>query len=126
MKEVLIKSKIINMDAEKLEIETTGTYKENDREIEYKEEELLVNVKILKDSIILNRKNEEYDLNLEFKENCKFKCKYNIKSIGMNFDLIVYTEKLIIEQEKIFIKYELFDEEKSIGNFEYELIYKEG
>ena len=78
-----------------------------------------------KDKVLIDRKNEDYCLSLEFIPNEKVECKYEVKSIGLNLDIDVITKVLEIEKNRIYINYEIFNDNKSIGTFEYKLIIKE-
>ena len=68
---------------------------------------------------------KHYDLNLEFDLNEDKVCKYSVKSIGLDLDLLVRTKELEIYDNRVYIKYELFNDQKSIGEFEYKLIIRE-
>lgn len=125
MKEVTIKAEIINSDNEPNIIEIKGIYNQGLKTLEYLEGDLKVNLKLESNKIILNRKNEDYDLNLEFELNKKVNCKYRVKSIGLDLELDVYTNILEIKENEIFVDYELFSENNSIGTFKYKLIYEE-
>lgn len=126
MKEIKINSVLYNFENDTVNIETTGKYNEKEKEIEYDEDNLKVKLKILDDNkVILSRKNDDYNINLEFKEENKIKCKYEVKSIGLSFEVEVFTKKLQVDTNMIYIYYELFNDGKSIGTFEYKLIYRE-
>ena len=73
----------------------------------------------------MNRKNSEYELDLEFTLNKKNKCKYQVNSLGLNLEIDVCTKKLEIEDNRIYINYELLNDNKSIGIFEYKLLIME-
>jgi len=73
----------------------------------------------------MERKNEDYDLNLDFVLNEKKRCKYIVNSIGLNLEIDVYTKILEIEENRIYVNYELFNDNKSIGTFEYKLLLME-
>jgi len=125
MKIIKINSVLSNFENETTTIEALGQYNEKDNIIMYKEEELDVKITILENRIILERKNEDYDLELEFELNEVKKCKYDVKSIGLCLDIEVVTKILEIEENRIYINYELFNDNKSIGVFEYKLIFRE-
>lgn len=125
MKTIKINSILSNFEDETTTVEAIAKYDEVANTIEYTEEELKVKVSILKNKVILNRKNEDYNLTLEFVENEKVKCEYDVRSIGLNVEVDVFTKKLEIKDNMIYIDYELFNENKSIGNFEYKLIFRE-
>lgn len=125
MRKIKIYSVISNNDDETTTIEALADYDEEKRIIKYKEEELKVTIEIFDNKIIMERKNEDYDLNLEFNLNEKVKCKYQVNSIGLNLEIDVYTKILEIEENRIYVSYELFNDNKSIGEFEYKLLLRE-
>ncbi len=125
MKKVKIYSVLSNNDNETTTIEALADYDEKEGIIKYVEEDLKVEIKILNNKILMHRKNDEYDLNLTFELNEKIKCKYQVNSIGLNLDIMVYTKKLEIEENRIYINYEIFNDNKTIGIFEYKLLLME-
>ena len=80
---------------------------------------------ILKNKVIIERMNEDYDLRLEFTKDEVNKCKYNVKTIGLDMEIDVYTKNLEIEDNRLYIEYELYNNNNSIGTFEYKLIFRE-
>ena len=125
MKKVRIYSVLSNNDNETTTIEALADFDEQKNIIKYTEEELKVEIQILDNKIKMRRKNDEYDLNLEFLLNEKVRCKYQVDSIGLTLEIEVYTKKLEIEENRIYINYELFNDNKSIGVFEYKLMIME-
>jgi len=125
MKKIKIYSVLSNDNDETTTIEALADYDEEKRIIKYKEENLRVSIEILDNRIIMERKNEEYDLNLDFSLNEKVRCKYQVNSIGLNLEIDVYTKILEIEENRIYVNYELFNDNKSIGTFEYKLLLME-
>ena len=125
MKEIKINSVLTNAENETTNQEVIGHYNKEENYITYKEEELIVYIYINSDSIKLVRKNDDYNLNLEFKLNEKIKCNYQVKSVGLDIEITVYTKKLEIKENYIYIHYELFTEEKEMGIFEYKIMFWE-
>ena len=125
IKKVKIYSVLSNNDNETTTIEALAEYDRNSRIIKYSEEDLKVKIQIFDKKIYMNRKNDEYNLDLEFCLNEKKRCKYLVNSIGLNLEVDVYTKKLEIEENRIYINYELFNDNKSIGIFEYKLMIME-
>ena len=75
--------------------------------------------------VIIERSNDEYHLKLEFKQNETIKCKCNIKTVGLDMELEVYTKELNIDDNIIYIEYTLSNENNLIGSFEYKLMLRE-
>lgn len=125
MEKVKIYSVLSNNDNETTTIEALAEYDRNSRIIKYSEEDLKVKIQIFDKKIYMNRKNDEYNLDLEFCLNETKRCKYLVNSIGLNLEVDVYTKKLEIEENRIYINYELFNDNKSIGIFEYKLMIME-
>lgn len=125
MKCIKIYSILSNFENETTTIEAIAEYDEKENVINYTEEDLKVKIKIGKNKVLIDRKNEDYCLSLEFIPNEKIECKYEVKSIGLNLDIDVITKVLEIEKNRIYINYEIFNDNKSIGTFEYKLIIKE-
>jgi uncharacterized beta-barrel protein YwiB (DUF1934 family) len=125
MKEIKIRSIVTNSENETTNIEAIGKYDKEQNIITFSEEEYENTIYILKDCVKINRKNQDYNLNLEFKLNEKLKCKYEIKSLGIDIDIVVLTKMLEITETYIYIDYELLNEEENIGSFEYKLIFWE-
>ena len=98
---------------------------EKENKIIYTEEDLNVAITILKNKVIIERMNEDYDLRLEFTKDEVNKCKYNVKTIGLDMEIDVYTKNLEIEDNRLYIEYELYNNNNSIGTFEYKLIFRE-
>lgn len=125
MKKLKIYSVLSNNDNETTTIEALADFDEQKRIIEYTEEELKVQIQLFNNKILMRRKNDEYDLNLEFEINKSNRCKYQVDSIGLTLEIDVFTKKLEIEENRIYINYELFNDNKSIGVFEYKLMIME-
>ena len=125
MKKINIHSILSNSDNETTIIDTIADYDEKENKIFYTEKDLKVIMEIFPNKIKMIRYNQEYELNLEFKLNEKIRCKYEVKLIGLNLDIDIYTKDLEIDNNIIYINYELFNDNKSIGVFEYKIMIKE-
>lgn len=125
MEKIKIYSLLSNSDNENTTIEALADFDKEKNIIKYKEEDLQVTIQILDKKVLIERKNEEYDLNLVFSQNEKVTCKYQVDFIGLNLEIDVYTKILEIEENRIYINYELFNDNKSIGTFEYKLLIME-
>ena len=125
MEKIKIYSLLSNSDNDNTTIEALADFDKEKNIIKYKEEDLQVTIQILDKKVIIERKNEEYDLNLIFSQNERVTCKYKVDFIGLNLEIDVYTKILEIEENRIYINYELFNDNKSIGTFEYKLLIME-
>jgi len=125
MKKVKIYSVVSNSNNETTTIEALAYYDSVSCTLKYMEENLNVTIEIMDKRIRMERKNEEYDLNLDFVQNEKKRCKYIVNSVGLNLEIDVYTKILEIEENRIYISYELFNDNNSIGTFEYKLLLME-
>ena len=100
MKCIKIYSILSNFENETTTIEAIAEYDEKENVINYTEEDLKVKIKIGKDKVLIDRKNEDYCLSLEFIPNEKVECKYEVKSIGLNLDIDVILITKIKSQMK--------------------------
>ena len=125
MKKIKIHSILSNSDNETTIVDEEVMFYEVDNVITYMEDDLKVSISIFETFVKMRRCNEDYDLNLEFDLNEDKVCKYSVKSIGLDLDLLVRTKELEIYDNRVYIKYELFNDQKSIGEFEYKLIIRE-
>ena len=125
MEKIKIYSLLSNSDNENTTIEALADFDREKNIIKYKEEDLQVTIQILDNKVLIERKNEEYDLNLFFSQNEKVTCKYQVDFIGLNLEIEIYTKILEIEENRIYINYEIFNDGKSIGIFEYKLLIME-
>ena len=92
--------------------------------IKYIDNDVVVVVGINEDNISLKRRSDEYDIDMYFKENTLTEGKYNIKALGF-FNLKVFTSKLIIEDKKIEIEYEMQIEDNNKELFSYKIEMEE-
>ena len=125
MKKIKIHSILSNSDNETTIVDEEVMFDEVDNVITYMEDDLKVSISIFETFVKMRRCNEDYDLNLVFDLNEDKVCKYSVKSIGLDLDVLVRTKELEIYDNRVYIKYELFNDQKSIGEFEYKLIIRE-
>jgi len=125
MKKAKIYSVLSNSDNETTTIEALADYDEKNRVIKYTEEDTFVEIEIKNKSVTMKRKNEEFNMILKFSLNEKERCKYEVVSLGLNMDIDVYTKKLEIEENRIYINYKLYNDNKVFGVFEYKLLLME-
>ena len=125
MKKVKIYSVLSNSDNETTTIEALAEYDKKNKIIKYTEEDTSVEIEIKNKTVTMKRKNEEFNMVLKFSLNEKERCKYEVVSLGLNMDIDVYTKKLEIEENRIYINYELYNDNKIFGVFEYKLLLME-
>ena len=87
-----------NIDITTNGIKTKNTYR-------YKENDIIVNVKILKDKLHINRKCSDYEIDLVFKDACNTTSTYTVFGGFKKFDLETKTNKLKISDDKIELEY---------------------
>ena len=125
MKKAKIYSVLSNSDNETTTIEALADYDKKNRIIKYTEEDTSVEIEIKNKTVTMKRKNEETNIILKFSLNETERCKYEVTSLGLNLDIDVYTKKLEIEENRIYINYELYNDNKLFGVFEYKLLLME-
>ena len=91
-----------NIDINTSGIKTKNTYK-------YKENDILVKVKVDRDILYINRKCNDYEINLVFKENSNTISTYTVFGGFKKFNLETKTNKLIISSDKIELEYSIED-----------------
>ena len=96
MKKIKIHSILSNSDNETTIVDEEVMFDEVDNVITYMEDDLKVSISIFETFVKMRRCNEDYDLNLEFDLNEDKVCKYFVKSIGLDLDLLVRTKELEI------------------------------
>ena len=116
MNKVLIKSKLIS-DEENF-FNGKGILRKN--ELIFYDNKIKTKVKILENKIILER-TLDYILTLEFIKHTNTKATYNI--YGKNLNLEIYTNELKINENNIFINYDLTLNEDEKMNFTYYIEY---
>ena len=103
-------------------IETTGIYRDNI--ITYSDENVLMSLKMEKESIHMKRIQNEDVLDCIFISPLTTTGIYDIKSVNITFDIKIQTKKLIIQENKIEIAYEMALAEEPSKKFNYELEYE--
>ena len=104
MGKINLKANLIS-DLENMIIETSGIKTNN--KIVYKENNITVSILISNNKIEMNRTCNEYKINLVFENKKKTISTYQVFGMPKTFDLETKTNKLIIDDNKIEIIYEL-------------------
>ena len=115
MEKISICAKITSKEFNNQETMTIGI-KDNNK-IEYKENEIDVTIKILKNKILLYRESKTEKIKLEFINN-KESVSY-IKSKDIKIPIDILTKEIRILENKIYIKYYINNEE-----FEYDISWR--
>ncbi len=84
-----------------------------------------IKITINKDNLIMQKENNESLLQFKFILNKKTESKYFIKDLNFYIDTYVLTNNLIIENNKLYIEYELWLQDEYSGKFKYEINIKE-
>jgi uncharacterized beta-barrel protein YwiB (DUF1934 family) len=102
-----------------------GDYKTNDFKYIENDEKTKVEIKIDSTDIIINRYNEQIIMQLRFNKDIIQRGSYTVIDINQSIPLMIITEEINIEENNIYIKYILKNNEQLIGNFEYSINVKE-
>lgn len=98
-------------------------YKDNELSFKYDNESIKISIN--KDNIIMQKENNESLLVFNFTENKKTDCEYFIKELNFYIDTKVLTNKLSIDENNIYIEYELWLQDEYSGKFTYVINIKE-
>ena len=112
--------------------------KNNDEEINYKKITALINKEIISfkigddsynliinDIIKFNKENNESILDLKFSMNMVTDGIYYIKELNYNMDVRIKTKEVIIEDNRIYIEYNMILQEEDLGNYLFRIDIKE-
>ena len=121
--EKIIDIKLNNND--EIFIKQTIESKYNNNELLFNYDNDTIKISINKNNIIMQKENNESLLTFNFIESKKTDCKYFIKELNFYIDTKVLTNKLLIEENKIYIEYELWLQDEYSGKFIYEINIKE-
>lgn len=106
MAKIKINSKISSNNSKALLTSCNGIKKDN--LITYKDSSAFINILLSKDSVFIKRENEDFELKLTFKEKQKCPGVCFMKSLNLNLDVMVNTKKLQVNDNNLFIEYELY------------------
>lgn len=95
-----------------------------DEFITYSSDGIINNIKINKDKVFLTRENKDMKITLEFELNKSLISKYFIKDIKTEIILKTITNKLVIDENKLFIKYDLYMNNEFSDSFEFSLEWR--
>lgn len=117
MEKINICAKIKNAEPNCYEVNTIGVKKSNT--IKYKDNESEVYVKIYKEKIVIHRKKQKEIVKLEFKYGKTNKSYIKTTEIGYKIPIDVETKNIIINENSIYIEYNINDEK-----FEYNISWR--
>ena len=92
-----------------------------DNTITYSYNNILTNIKIGSNRVYITRYNDDIKICLEFSKGESIATNYAIKDLKVNINLETRTNELIISDNSILIKYDLFMNNEYSDSFEYEL-----
>ncbi|HHU54798.1 MAG TPA: DUF1934 family protein [Mollicutes bacterium] len=95
-----------------------------DNKIIYDEDKIKVTILLNKDQLKMKRETSDYCISFAFSNNCTSKCVYNVKKPNMVIYLNVETKCLIIDDNRIIIEYDLYQEKELIESVMFELMYE--
>ncbi len=95
-----------------------------DNKIIYKDENISVTFLCEKNKLIMNRNSPEYNAKFIFSNNNITKCVYNVKSEGILIYFYIKTKKLIIDNKRFVVDYELYQQDELIEVVNFEIKYE--
>lgn len=98
-------------------------YKDNN--ITYKLNGVLVNIKLLDNRVLITRENDEMKLSLEFEEYKNISSKYLVKDLNLNIKVETKTKKLVMEDSKLEIEYDLYMNDEFSDSFTFNLEWRD-
>ncbi len=96
----------------------------NNNKITYKDNGVLVNIYIDNNKIKMERKTSSYIIKFTFIHNTVTQCEYYIKGLERIIYFDNYTKQLQIKSNKIFVEYDLYQQQNKIESFMFKLIYE--
>ena len=93
--------------------------------ITYKKNDVNVSIKIEENSVILIRENDEMKITLKFEKDKKTNSFYEIKPLNLKIKITVKTKLLIISNNKLSIKYDLYMNGEFSDSFDYNLEWRD-
>lgn len=120
MSKIKIKTTLKNNETN-TKYETKGIYNQN--KISFLENNIRVNIYIENNALQIVRTTDEYQIFLKFQEFLTIHGKYDIKDIGI-LELETKTEKLEVNDKRIFIQYILYINGENLGRNIYTLEYE--
>ncbi len=95
-----------------------------DNKIIYNDDNINVTLLFEKDGLTMKRDSREYCIEFNFLNNNTTKCVYNVKSDNIIIYLNLKTRKLIIDNNRIVIDYDLYQDNELIESVIFEVVYE--
>lgn len=115
--------KLKNNDETIIKENINGDKKNNVLSFKYDNESIKIDIN--KDNIVMHKDNSESILSFNFIKNKKTVCEYFIKELNFYIDTKVLTNEILINDNQIYIEYELWLQDDYTGKFIYDLKLKE-
>ncbi len=116
---------IENSDEKQEKFNLPAIYIKNES-LKYKFDNNNMVIKIKKDNIIMEKDSEESKIIFDFKLNKKTEGTYLIKNINLYINIEALTNKIIRNDNYIYIEYEVWLSSEYVGIFKYQIDIKEG
>ena len=107
---IKVKGKLINLTENKTDLINTNGIKKS-KEISYVNDNIKHKIILDDNKVILLRENEEFSHGMIFEENNNHKSEYYLKESKYSIEFNINTTKLIIDNNKIDITYEILESE---------------
>ncbi len=120
MPKINIKS-LLKTKEEETFFETKGIFEED--RIKYKEKDCFVKIDFQKEEIKMERKKEDSFLVLNFSLTKETDGIYQIHDLA-NFSLNIKTKELLIQNQKIHVRYLLYLQEVFLGEFDFQIEFE--
>ena len=122
MSKIIVNHEVISSEDKSLLNEIKALKKDN--EITYFDNDVKVSLKVLNNRILLTRENDKFKIDLEFEENKNLVTNYVIKDLGLKVKLETKTKKVVINDESIYVYYDLFMNGSFSDSFTYKLEWR--
>lgn len=116
--------KIKNNEEEYSKNNVEAKYDKQNLKFNYDDENIKINIKN-KENIIMQKENKDSSIIFNFKLNKKTTTKYYLNDLNFYIDTEVLTNKLNIDDNLIYVEYDLWLSGENVGSFKYEINIKE-
>ena len=123
MPKVIINSSVISSSDKEIIKNKKAVLKDNI--INYNNDNVNVSVNIDNNIVILKRENNEMKITLEFKKGKKTNSFYDIKPLNIRIKVTVETKDLIITNNSLSVRYDLYMNKEFSDSFNYNLEWRD-